>query len=106
MDYLHRVVRSGFHVEYCPALLIRHPQSLTEGLVDEEGKRKRYLYGYGEGSIARKYSVPLWYAAAIVSLPAVRALKETLCGKSHLATKEWLTFRGRMDGWRQTRPLE
>ena len=105
MDYLHRIVRAGFHVEYQPQLAVRHPQTLPDGVVGEAGKRKRYQYGFGEGSIARKYSVPLWYAAGIILFPLARALKQAATGKGHLATKEWLTFRGRMDGWLHTRPL-
>jgi glycosyltransferase involved in cell wall biosynthesis len=105
MDYLHRIVRLGFHVEYQPQLMVRHPQTLPDGVVGEAGKRKRYQYGYGEGSIARKYSVPLWYAAGIIMSPLARAVKQAAAGKGHLATKEWLTFRGRMDGWLHTRPL-
>lgn len=105
MDYLHRIVRAGFHLEYQPQLFVRHPQTLPDGVIGKEGRRKRYQYGFGEGSIARKYSVPLWYAAGIILFPLARAAKQALAGKGHLASKEWLTFRGRMDGWLQTRPL-
>ena len=105
MDYLHRVVRAGFHVEYQPQLFVRHPQALPHGVVGAEGKRKRYQYGFGEGSIARKYSVPLWYAAGIIVFPLARAIRQAVSGKGQLATKEWLTFRGRLAGWLRTRPL-
>ncbi|MGA7292368.1 MAG: glycosyltransferase family A protein [Terriglobales bacterium] len=104
IDYLHRVIRGGFHVQYRTDLLVRHPQTLP-GIADEKGKRKRYQYGYGEGSMVRKYSVPLWYAGAIVLFPFARAIKQVVSGNGHLASKEWLTFRGRIDGWLQSRPL-
>ena len=106
MDYLHRVVRAGFHMEYQPQLFVRHPQTLPDGVVGEEGKRKRYYYGYGEGSIVRKYSVPLWYAGAIIVFPLMRAIRQRVAGNGALATKEWLTFRGRLDGWLKTNSLK
>jgi glycosyltransferase involved in cell wall biosynthesis len=105
IDYLHRVIRAGFCVQYQPQLAVGHPQNLPEGVINEQGKRKRYQYGYGEGSMVRKYSVPLWYASAIVLFPFVRAIKQAISGNHHLASSEWLTFRGRFDGWLQTRPL-
>lgn len=105
VDYLHRVVRAGFYVQYQPHLAVGHPQTLPDGIIDEQGKRKRYQYSYAEGSIARKYSVPLWYAGALVLFPFARAIKQAASGNGHLASKEWLTCRGRMDGWLQTRPL-
>jgi len=104
IDYLHRVVRAGFHMEYQPHLVIRHPHALAEGVINEQAKRKRYQYGYGEGSIVRKYSVPLWYAGALMLFPFMRAIKHAAKGNNHLASNEWLTFRGRIDGWLLTRP--
>jgi glycosyltransferase involved in cell wall biosynthesis len=104
VDYLHRVVRAGFDVQYQPHLAVRHPQTLPGDFTDEQGKRKRYQYGYGEGRIVRKYSVPLWYAGAIVLFPFMRAIKQGAIGNGHLALNEWLTFRGRLDGWMRTRP--
>lgn len=101
MDYLHRAVGAGFHIEYQPQLCIRHPQTLPDGLVDDRELRKRYEYGYGEGTIARKYSVPLWYTGFIVLFPVVAGIKHTLWGDIHLARKEWVLCRGRVDGWLQ-----
>lgn len=105
MDYLHRVVRAGLHLEYQPHLSVGHPQTLPTEATTEQGRHKRYIYGYGEGSIARKYSVPLWYPAAIIAFPLTRAIKHAVCGAHEHASREWLTFRGRLDGWIHTRPL-
>jgi GT2 family glycosyltransferase len=105
VDYLHRAVRAGFNVQYQPQLAVWHPQTLPGGILDEQGERKRYQYGYGEGSIARKYSVPLWYVGAIALFPFVRAIKQTVSGNWDVAATEWLTCRGRIDGWLKTRPL-
>lgn len=104
MDYLHRVVRAGFHVEYQPQLVVNHPQTLPVETADERGRQKRYSYGFGEGSIARKYSLPLWYPAAIIGFPLVRAIKHAAFGSREKATLEWMTFRGRLNGWMRTRP--
>jgi hypothetical protein len=102
MDYLHRAVQAGFWMQYLPHLVVGHPQTLTAGAADEQGRRKRYNYGYGEGAIARKYSVPLWYAGGIVVCPMLRAIADALRGKREEASGEWLTFRGRLDGWLRT----
>lgn len=104
MDYLHRIVRAGLYLEYQPQLAVGHPQTLPTETITERGKRKRYTYGYGEGFIARKYSLPLWYPAAIISFPFMRAIKHAVCGAREQASQEWLTFRGRLDGWINTRP--
>lgn len=106
MDYLHRAVRTGFHIEYQPQLVIGHPQTLPRGPLDDTRRRKRYSYGFGEGEIARKYSLPLWYPAAIIGFPLGRAIRNAVFGKREQATLEWLTFRGRFDGWMCTRPVE
>ena len=104
MDYLHRVVRAGFHMEYRPQLVIHHPQTLPVDTTDERGRQKRYIYGYGEGSMARKYSLPLWYPAAIIGFPLARAIKQAALGSREQASLEWMTFRGRLSGWMRTRP--
>jgi glycosyltransferase involved in cell wall biosynthesis len=103
MDYLHRAVRSGFNMQYQPQLSIKHPQTLAKGEVDSAGMAKRYAYGYGEGSIARRYSVPLWYVCGILAFPLMRAVREAVCGRRHEAGKQWITFRSRLDGWVQSR---
>jgi glycosyltransferase involved in cell wall biosynthesis len=105
MDYLHRAIRAGFHMEYQPQLVVGHPQTLPGGTLDDKRRSKRYSYGFGEGEIARKYSLPLWYPAAIIGFPLARALKNAVCGNGQQATLEWLTFRGRLDGWMSTRPV-
>jgi glycosyltransferase involved in cell wall biosynthesis len=103
MDYLHRVVRAGFHVEFQPQLVVNHPQTLP-GTTDEPARQKRYSYGYGEGSIARKYSLPFWYLAAITGFPLARAIKDAAFGLRKEANLEWTTFLGRLNGWMRTRP--
>ena len=104
IDYLHRVIRAGFHMEFQPQLLVHHPQTLPVATTDEPGRQKRYSYGYGEGSIARKYSLPLWYPAAIIGFPLARAIKHAAFGLRNEATLEWTTFLGRLNGWMQARP--
>lgn len=106
VDYLHRAIQAGFHLEYQPQLVVRHPQTLPEGFIDERGMRKRYEYGYGEGIIARKYSVPLWYIGFIVLFPAVAGIKHVLFGDPHLARKEWVLLRGRLAGWLKVAPAK
>jgi glycosyltransferase involved in cell wall biosynthesis len=103
MDYLHRVVRAGFHVEFQPQLVVNHPQTLP-GTTDEQGRQKRYSYGYGEGSIAREYSLPFWYLAAIIGFPLARAIKHAAFGLRQEASLEWTTSLGRLNGWMRTRP--
>ena len=98
VDYLHRVVRAGFHMEFQPQLVINHPQTLPTGTTDEPARQKRYNYGYGEGSIARKYSLPLWYPAAIIGFPLARAIKHAAFGSRDQASLEWITFLGRLNG--------
>ena len=105
VDYLHRVVRAGFHVEYRPELHVVHPQTLDPDTLDDAGRRRRYSYGYGEGVIVRKYSVPLWYTAGIVLSPFTRAVGHSVLGHRTRAVSEWLTFRGRLDGWMATKPV-
>lgn len=105
MDYLHRVVRAGFHMEYQPQLVIGHPQALPSGATLKEGKPKRYLYGYGEGSIARKYSLPFWYVVGIIGMPLTRSIKHAAFGSRREASLEWVTFRGRLDGWMRARSV-
>jgi glycosyltransferase involved in cell wall biosynthesis len=105
IDYLQRIVRAGLHLEYQPQLAVGHPQTLPPEITTEQGKQKRYFYGFGEGSIARKYSLPLWYPAAIIGFPLARAIKYAICGSPEQAHREWLTFRGRLDGWMRTRPV-
>ena len=104
IDYLHRVVRAGFHVEFQPQLVVNHPQTLPVGTADEPARQKRYSYGYGEGSIARKYSLPFWYLAAITGFPLARAIKHAAFGLRNDASLEWTTFLGRLNGWMRTRP--
>jgi len=105
IDYLHRAVRAGFHLEYQPQLVVGHPQNLPTGMVDQQGQRKRYQSAYGEGSNSRKYSLPLWHAAALALFPLLRALKHSLTLRTRLALNEWLTFQGRVDGWMRTQPV-
>jgi glycosyltransferase involved in cell wall biosynthesis len=104
VDYLHRGVRAGFHLEYQPQLVVGHPQNLPTGIVDQQGKRKRYQSAYGEGSNSRKYSLPFWHAGALALFPLFRALKHALTLRTHLALNEWLTFQGRIVGWMRTQP--
>jgi hypothetical protein len=104
VDYLHRAVRAGFHLEYQPQLVVRHPQNLPTGIVDPQGERKRYQSGYGEGSNSRKYSLPLWHPVALILFPFLRVIKHLSTLKTHLAMNEWLTLRGRIDGWMRTQP--
>lgn len=102
IDYLHRVVRAGFHMQYEPRLRVGHPQNLPAGNGDDQ--RKRYRYGFAEGEMVRKYSVPLWYTGALVLFPFVRSVCQAVIGNRGQAGKEWLRFRGRLDGWLRTRP--
>ncbi len=105
MDYLHRAVRAGFHIEYRPELTIGHPQTFTMQGSDAKSLQKRYSYGFGEGSIARKFSLPLWYVAGITALPLLRCIAKSIAGKRDQACMEWTTFRGRTDGFRRQRAL-
>lgn len=99
MDYIHRAVQAGFHIEYRPELFIGHPQTLYPTGNDEKSRRKRYSYGFGEGSIARKFSLPFWYSAGLVAAPLARCCARFVTGKGSEARLEWLTFRGRLDGF-------
>lgn len=103
MDYLHRAVRAGFHIEYRPELMIGHPQTLATKCNDEKSRNKRYSYGYGEGLIARKYSDSFRYSAGLIGAPLLRSILKTIRGKREEAASEWLTFRGRADGFRKKR---
>lgn len=105
IDYLHRVVAAGFHVSYQPQLVVSHPQTLPVAAADQAGRDKRYKYAYGEGAITRRYSLPLWYRFVLTAFPLMRAAKNRIFGKREAATLEWLTFRGRLDGWMRTRPM-
>lgn len=99
MDYIHRAVQAGFHIEYRPELFIGHPQTLSPTGLDEKSRRKRYSYGFGEGSIARKFTLPLWYSFGLVAAPFARSCVRFISGKTEQARLEWLTFRGRLDGY-------
>lgn len=98
VDLVLRLRRRGWRCSLAPEAIGDHAHSATLG---SGSARKNYLMGYGRGYLLRKWGV---LNARRIAAVAVR--EGALCAGQALYDRNLAGVRGRLDGFRDARPVE
>ncbi|WP_158899665.1 glycosyltransferase family 2 protein [Burkholderia sp. L27(2015)] len=95
-DYLIRVVKGGFRLNYLPDLFVRHPPS--EQVITSKMLERTYFYGAGMGYVLRKHHYPLWFKARSLTRPLLGAALALVRLEPKRARLHWTRCLGRSHG--------
>ncbi len=102
-DLVLRSLKAGFTIHYERDVCVFHPKMFLS--FDDLWLAKRYKYALGEGKLAQKHPMPLWWQALFFLIPLSRALLVSLLLNGNRAYFHWLTFSGRLVGFRSSEEL-
>jgi len=95
-DYLIRVVKNGFRLNYLPDLFVRHPPS--EQAITSKMLERTYFYGAGMGHVLRKHHYPLWFKVRSLTRPLLGAALALVRLEPKRARLHWTRCLGRSRG--------
>lgn len=101
-DFMLRVLKQGARVYFDPDLTVHHPP-LFLGF-DKAALAKRESYARADGRVLRKHPMPLWWVVAFFCVPLARWLLALPSRDSGRLRFHWVTFAGRMRGFRDLTP--
>lgn len=97
IDLIIRVVEKGYNLFYDPSFTIFHPNPIKDGY--DRISLRAYGYGLGMGHVWRKHHFPLWYVAYRLSRSFGGSIISIALANFSKARYQWLSFRGKWDGW-------
>jgi len=97
-DLVLRTLEAGVHMQYEPNVHVYHPRLFP--VFDKSGWAKRYSYALGDGKLLQKHPMPLWWRLLFFAVPIGRAMGSLVRFNRKEAYFHWLTFKGRMKGFR------
>jgi len=91
-DFLLRALQSGFHIFYCPDIVVYHPQPVIS-------KKRAFSYGLGTGRVLRKHNYPIWWLAMLIGRSLGGLALAASLGKWGEVGVRWASLKGRVVGW-------
>lgn len=97
-DFMLRALEVGVRVYFDPGLTVHHPPFFPS--FDAGSLVKRERYARADGRVLRKHPMPLWWTLAFFGVPLVRWLLAVPGWNPAQLRFHWVTFRGRLAGYR------
>ncbi len=97
-DLLLRMIDRGLRIDYCPDLVIHHPNPLQT--LDEKLQERNFKYSRGRGYLLRKHRFPLSQIANTLIRSGGGSLLMALLAKPFWARYYWRSFVGKLQGLR------
>jgi glycosyltransferase involved in cell wall biosynthesis len=97
-DLLLRMIARGLRIDYCPDLVIHHPNPLQT--LDERLQERNFKYSRGRGYLLRKHSFPLGQIAKTMIRSCGGSLLMALTARPFWARYYWRSFVGKLQGLR------
>ena len=97
-DFLLRFLKRGHHVEYCPSLVIFHPD-FGKGPYTPPVIAKARRYGMGMGRILQDHGFSAALTLKCFCRPLLGGFSMLLLGRPRKAAYHWAIFLGRTGGW-------
>jgi len=97
-DLLLRMMARGLHIDYCPDLVIHHPNPLQTQ--DERLQERNFKYSRGRGYLLRKHRFPITQIAKTLIRSCGGSLLMAATGKFFWARYYWRSFVGKLIGLR------
>jgi glycosyltransferase involved in cell wall biosynthesis len=97
-DLLLRMIDRGLRIDYCPDLVIHHPNPLQT--LDERLQERNFKYSRGRGYLLRKHRFPLSQIAKTLIRSCGGSLLMGLTARPFWARYYWRSFIGKVQGLR------
>jgi len=96
-DYILRALDNHFYIQYCPEIIVNHPDNIPTCNQVEIVKGRGY--GYGMGRVLRKHQYPIGFIFMQFILPIGSLFKSLLKGNFTRARYFYHVCIGRIFGW-------
>lgn len=100
IDYPLQAMNKGFKVYYNPELKVYHPDPCSS--IDEKAFSRAYFYGAGMGRVLRKHQYPSWLLLYYLLRALGGLIIGVVSGNRAKAKYYFLSFKGRVYGWKYT----